>query len=281
MKQSAARVWFITGCSKGFGRVFVETLAKAGDRVFATARDVDTLRELELDYPEQVRVAPLNIVDAGQIERAVATALSEFGQIDVLVNNAGFGVIGAIETISDRQTREIFDTNFFGTLNVTRAVLPSMRARRSGYIVQVSSSHAWGAGPGIGMYSASKCALEGASETMARELEPFGIRVTILQPGPYKTDFLGSGLKRAERDIDDYQAVTRHIADAVHDNHGKQPGDPIGVARAMLKIVDSDRPPLRLLLGKIATERAEQKLSASRAEIDAWYSVSIEADFAN
>jgi NAD(P)-dependent dehydrogenase (short-subunit alcohol dehydrogenase family) len=280
MNESNQRVWLITGCSKGFGRVFVEAILQRGERVFATARAPETLADLGATAPERFGCAALDVTDTASIDNAVAAAIERFGRIDVLVNNAGFGVVGPIEAISDEETRAIFDTNFFGTLNVTRAVLPHMRKQRSGHVIQVSSSHAWGAGPGIGMYSATKCALEGASETMAREIEPFGIRMTILQPGPYKTDFLGSGLRRAGREIGDYAPVTRGIAEAVEANHLRQPGDPLGVAKAMFEVVESKQPPLRLLLGKIATERAKQKLEQVTAEFAQWEKVALEADFA-
>jgi NAD(P)-dependent dehydrogenase (short-subunit alcohol dehydrogenase family) len=280
MNKSAPKVWFVTGCSKGFGYIFSELLARAGEHVFATARNVETLEPLRRAFPEQIHTAKLDIASKEDIDRAVQVAIDTYGHIDVLLNNAGFGVIGAIEAITDEQTRDIFNTNFFGTLNVTRAVLPHMRARRSGHIMQMSSSHAWGGGPGIGMYSASKCALEGATESMAKELEPLGIRVTILQPGPYKTDFLGAGLKRAHQDIEDYRPVTRSVAEAVDAYHGKQPGAPEGIVPAMLKVVNAEKPPLRLLLGKIATERAKQKIDYCVEEIDTWRQVSLDADFA-
>lgn len=277
-KQAAPRVWFITGCSKGFGYVFADLLASAGELVFATARNAETLLPLQKAYPNNVRIAALDITKVEDIERAVAAAIEAFGRIDVLLNNAGFGVVGAIEAITDARTREIFDTNFFGTLNVTRAVLPHMRARRAGHVFQMSSSHAWGGGPGIGMYSASKCALEGATESMAKELEHLGIGVTILQPGPYKTDFLGTGLLRAGREIEDYAAITKGVEEAVVAFHGRQPGDPTGIVPAMIKVLEADKPPLRLLLGKIATERAKQKLEYCLTENASWHEVSVEAD---
>lgn len=280
MNKAAPKVWFLTGCSKGFGYVFSELLARSGEYVFATARNVETLAPLKAAYPDHIRTAKLDISSREDIDHAVKAAIEAYGHIDVLLNNAGFGVIGAIEAITDQQTRDIFDTNFFGTLNVTRAVLPYMRERRSGHVMQMSSSHAWGGGPGIGMYSASKCALEGATESMAKELEPLGIRVTILQPGPYKTDFLGLGLKRASQDIEDYRPVTLGVAEAVDAYHGKQPGEPEGIVPAMLKVVNADKPPLRLLLGKIATERAKQKIDYCIEEIDTWRQVSLDADFA-
>lgn len=280
MTSTTSRVWFITGCSKGFGHVFADLLARAGEQVFATARDVSTLQDLQAAHPGRIRVGALDITRPEQIECAVQEALRAFGRIDVLLNNAGFGVIGPIEAISDAQTRAIFDTNFFGTLNVTRAVLPHLRARRSGHIFQMSSSHAWGGGPGIGLYSASKCALEGATEALAREVTPLGIRVTILQPGPYKTDFLGSGLQRAERPIEDYAAITQGVEAAVDAYHGKQPGDAAGIVPAMLAVLDSATPPLRLLLGQVATERAAQRLSSCEEENAAWHAVSLAADFA-
>ncbi len=280
MIDSNKRVWFITGCSKGFGRVFVEALAARGDAVFATARVAQTLDVLRELAPERVRTCALDVTDLASIDRAVAACIEAFGRIDVLVNNAGFGVAGPIEAVSDAQTRAIFDTNFFGSLNMTRAVLPHMRARRKGHVIQVSSSHAWGAPPGLGMYSASKCALEGASETMAKEIEPFGIRMTILQPGPFKTDFLGSGLQRADRDIGDYANLMHGIGDAIDANHLKQPGDPLGVARAMVEVVEAEHPPLRLLMGKIATERARAKIEQVSDEFARWEKLALAADFA-
>lgn len=272
--------WFITGTSKGLGRVFVEYLAARGEMIFATARDVSDIHDLEVRFPGKVKVFPLDITDKDQINRAVSNALESFGRIDVLVNNAGFGIAGPIEAISDLQTRAIFETNVFGTLNVTRAVLPSMRANCSGHIIQISSSHAWGSGPGIGMYAASKCALEGATEAIAAEVKPFNIRVTIFQPGPYKSDFLGKNLGYAERNIEDYEPLMRGITQAAQESHLKQPGDPLGIAAALLKISACEQPPLRLLLGKIATERALSKLLESRQEVDSWLEYSIAADAA-
>ncbi|AKU24354.1 SDR family NAD(P)-dependent oxidoreductase [Massilia sp. NR 4-1] len=280
MTDTKQRVWFITGCSKGFGRVFVETLARRGDYIFATARVASTLDDLRGLAPERIHTAALDITDMAAIERAVADCIAAFGRIDVLVNNAGYGVAGPIEAVSDAQTRAIFDTNFFGTLNMTRAVLPHMRDRHQGHIIQLSSSHAWGAPPGLGMYSASKCALEGASETMAKEIEGFGIRLTILQPGPYKTDFLGAGLQLAERKLDAYANLMNGLGEARAANHLKQPGDPLGVARAMIEVVEAEQPPLRLLTGKIATERAKAKIEQVSNEFARWEPLALAADFA-
>ena len=277
--SQSGKVWFITGASTGFGRLLAQEVLKAGGNVVATARKLDKIADLEKQYPQTAKALILDVTDAGQVDSAVTQAIAKFGQVDVLVNNAGYGVAGAIEEVSEAEFMPMFETNIFGLLQVTRAFLPYLRKQRSGHILNLSSIGGLVAGPGIGYYNATKFAVEGISEALAAELAPLGIRVTIIEPGPFRTDFLGRSGVLANTRIADYDATAGNMRKYFAENDGKQKGDPLRAVHAMMQVVESPNPPLRLLLGVSALERLRAKFSNWEKEIAAWEKVTVGADF--
>jgi NAD(P)-dependent dehydrogenase (short-subunit alcohol dehydrogenase family) len=273
------RTWFITGSSTGFGRLLAEEVLTAGGNVVSTARNVDKIADLERSFPDRALALPLDVTKQEQVDTAVAKAVERFGGIDVLVNNAGYGVTGAIEEVSDAELEPMYATNVFGLLRVTRAVLPHLRRQHSGHILNLSSIGGLTASPGWGLYQSTKFAVEGLSEALAQEVAPLGIRVTIIEPGPFRTDFLGRSGVEAQKRIEDYGATAENARRYRSDQHGKQPGDPRKAVQAMMKVVDSPNPPLRLLLGAGALERVRQKLEVWQKEMSAWEKVTVGADF--
>jgi NAD(P)-dependent dehydrogenase (short-subunit alcohol dehydrogenase family) len=262
--QSPSRVWLITGSSSGFGRHLAEAALAKGDRVIATARNVSRIQDLEQKYPKTAKAVRLDVTDPESVETAVQGGLAAFGRVDVLVNNAGYGLSGAIEEVSDRQVRDEFETNFFGVLNVTRVVLPTLRKQGSGHILNISSVGGRRTFPTFGIYHASKFALEGLSESLAQELQPFGIKVTIIEPGGFDTDFasrsLVQGTPRAE-----YNFLREQLSSAFADS---VLGDaPTGV-QAILKVVELPDPPLHLAIGPGALPGITEKLSADIQEYE-------------
>ncbi len=279
MTQSIQRVWFITGASTGFGRLLAEEVLKTGGKVIATARNIDKVADLEVKYPEAAKALALDVTDAGQVDSVVTQAFAQFGQVDVLVNNAGYGVAGAIEEVSEAEFMPMFDTNVFGLLKVTRAFLPHLRKQRSGHILNISSIGGLIGGQGIGMYNATKFAVEGLSEALAAELAPLGVRVTIIEPGPFRTDFLGRSGVIAKTRINDYDNTAGTMRKYFSENDGKQKGDPVRAVQAMIQVVESPNPPLHLLLGGSALQRMRAKLDGWQKEISAWEQVTAGADF--
>jgi NADP-dependent 3-hydroxy acid dehydrogenase YdfG len=279
MTQANQRVWFITGASTGFGRQLAEEVLKAGGKVIATARKLDNVADLESRYPQTAKALALDVTDGGQVDSAVTQAFAQFGHVDVLVNNAGYGVAGAIEEVSEAEFMPMFETNVFGLLRVTRAFLPYLRKQRSGHILNLSSIGGVVANPGIGFYNSTKFAVEGLSEALAGELAPLGIRVTIIEPGPFRTDFLGRSGVIAKTRIADYDSTAGNMRKYFAENDGKQKGDPLRAVRAMMQVVESPEPPLRLLLGASALQRLRGKLSSWEKEIAAWEQVTVGADF--
>jgi NADP-dependent 3-hydroxy acid dehydrogenase YdfG len=279
MAQSPQRVWFITGASTGFGRLLAEEVLKTGGKVVATARKLDKIADLEARYPQAAKALTLDVTDAGQVDSAVTQAFARFGHVDVLVNNAGYGVAGAIEEVSETEFMPMFETNVFGLLRVTRAFLPYLRKQRSGHILNLSSIGGLIASAGLGYYSSTKFAVEGISESLAAELAPLGIRVTIIEPGPFRTDFLGRSGVIAETRIADYDATAGNMRKYFAENDGKQKGDPLRAVQAMMQVVESPEPPLRLLLGASALQRLRGKLANWEKEIAAWEKVTVGADF--
>ncbi len=278
-ETGSPRTWFITGSSTGFGRLLAEEVLKAGDNVVATARKIEQVADLEEKYPERVLALPLDVTKQEQIDAALEKTLARFGRVDVLVNNAGYGVTGAVEEVSDEELRPMYETNVFGLLRVTRTFLPQFRKQRSGHILNLSSIGGVTAGPGWGLYQGTKFAVEGISEALAQEVAPLGIRLTIIEPGPFRTDFLGRSGVEAARRIEDYGATADNARRYRNDQHGKQPGDPLKAVQAMIQVVDSPNPPLRLLLGAAALKRLRQKLDAWQKEIAEWEPVTVGADF--
>ena len=275
--SSPERVWLITGCSTGFGRELVRQLLDGGQRVVATARKAAALEEFASH--RDVLIAPLDVTIGDQITECVRMAEARFGRIDVLVNNAGYGYLAAIEEGEDDEVRAMFETNVFGLINMTKAVLPGMRGRRSGHIVNISSMGGLIGFPGIGYYNATKFAVEGLSEALAKEVEPLGIRVTIVEPGPFRTDWAGRSLKTPKDAIADYADTAGARRDDIRGYSGNQPGDPVRGAAAMIEAVESPHPPLHLLLGKPAYDMVGEKLKSFTAELASWRDVTLGADF--
>jgi NADP-dependent 3-hydroxy acid dehydrogenase YdfG len=273
------RTWFITGASTGFGRVLAEEVLKAGGKVVATARNLDKVADFETRYPKRAKALALDVTNPGEVDSAATQALAQFGRVDVLVNNAGYGLAGAVEEVSEAEYMPMFETNVFGLLRVTRAFLPHLRKQRSGHILNLSSIGGVVASPGMGYYNATKFAVEGISEALAAEVAPLGIRVTIIEPGPFRTDFLGRSGVVAKTRIADYDATAGNMRKYFAENDGKQKGDPLRAVHAMMHVVESPNPPLRLPLGASALQRLRSKLANWEKEIAAWEQVTLGADF--
>jgi len=273
MTNTDGRVWLITGCSAGFGREIALAALAAGDRVLATARRPETLAGLREHGGDRLRTAALDVTDAGQIDTAVKAALEAFGRIDVVVNNAGSGSVGAVEELTMDELRALMEVMFFGAVAVTKAVLPHLRAQGSGTVVQISSMGGQLSPPGYGAYCATKFALEGLSEALAAEVAPFGVRVLIVEPGAFRTEF-GGGRMHRSRTIDAYAVSTGGTRAAVENMDGTQPGDPAKAAAAIVRAVDSDDAPLRLALGADAVEAIRAHHDAVAADLAAWEEVS-------
>src|SRR5271168_267010 len=269
----ATKVWFITGTSKGFGRVWAETALARGDRVTATARDVKTLAPLVERYGEQVAALTLDVTDKSAVGGAIAAAHARFGRLDVVINNAGYGLFGTIEEVSEAEARAQIETNLFGALWVTQAALPIMRAQGSGHIIQVSSIGGVNAFPTVGLYHASKWGLEGFSQSLAAEVAGFGIKVTIVEPGGFATDWGGASAKRAAQ-MKIYDGAREKIA-AVRSN--STPGDPDATGPAILKLVDATDPPLRLFLGSSGLPMTRAEYARRIETWEKWSELSIEA----
>ena len=276
---NTSRVWFITGSSTGFGRVLAEILLKRGERVAVTARNPDQIQDLVAGYKDTGLALALDVTQPQQIAAAVAGAEKFFGRIDVLVNNAGYGYLASVEEGEDAEVRAMFETNLFGLLAVTKAVLPGMRARRTGHIVNISSIGGLVANPSTGYYSATKFALEALSESLGKEVEPLGIRVTAIEPGPFRTDWAGRSLKVAKASIPDYVDTAGARSRQIAERSGKQPGDPVRASEAIIAIVEADQPPGNLFLGKIAVDMAREKLAYLSKSIDQWQALSLGTDF--
>ncbi|MGM4992590.1 oxidoreductase [Tardiphaga sp. 841_E9_N1_2] len=270
------KTWLITGCSSGFGQRLALAAARRGDRVIATARNAQTIEEMAKPFGDRMITLPLDVTDATAARAAVAKAVETFGAFDVLVNNAGYGLYGAIEEGTPEEYRPMFEVNVFGLIETTRAALPILR-RSGGTIVNMSSGAGIAGGGGGGYYNAAKFAVEGISEALADELKPFGIRVLIVEPGPFRTDFLGRSITIAAGEMPEYAASSRrHYRET---NDGSQAGDPDKAVAMILKAVDADDAPLHLPLGPVAHTIAERKLAAFRSDIDAWRDLTIATDF--
>jgi len=265
----AQRTWFITGTSRGFGRVWTAAALRRGDRVAATARDPSTLEDLAREHGDALLALKLDVTDRAAAFASVRRAHEHFGRLDVVVNNAGYGQFGMVEELSEREAREQIETNLFGALWVTQAALPLLREQGAGHIVQVSSIGGISAFPGIGMYHASKWALEGISQALAQEVEGFGIHVTLVEPGGFATDWGGSSARHAERS-EAYRA--QHEA-SERRRSGNQPGDPDASAQALMRVVDADPPPLRVFFGSAPLAIAERDYAARLQNWREWQPV--------
>ncbi len=274
-----AKVWFLTGASRGFGLEIARKILAQGDRVVATARRAEQILAELPDAGDALLAIDLDVTNADQAAQAVQSAVDAFGRIDVLVNNAGRGLLGAVEEASDTSVRAVYEVNVFGTLTMQRAVLPIMRRQRSGHIINISSVGGLLGSAGWGIYCSTKFAMEGFSEALAKEVRPLGIWVTIVEPGYFRTDFLdASSLGTEENVIADYEATagaTRaHAADVNH----AQPGDPIKAAGAIVDIASADEPPVHLLLGADCVAAVEAKIEDLRVDIEAWRPLSTSTD---
>ena len=279
MPQSDTPVWFITGCSTGFGRELCKILLKRGDRVVVTARDVTKVEDLVSPYPERALALTLDVEKPDQIIAAAKAAHETFGRIDVLVNNAGYGYLAAVEEGDEADIRAMFEANVFGLAAMTRAVLPIMRTQGRGHIVNISSMGGVVGFPGVGYYNATKFAVEGLSEALAKEVAPLGIKVLIVEPGPFRTDWAGRSLKTPKQPIEAYAETAIARRGATQAYSGNQPGDPVRGAEAMIKAVESPDAPLRLVLGRPALDAIRGKLAAVKQDLDAWEDVSLGADY--
>ncbi|HEY4296822.1 MAG TPA: oxidoreductase [Paraburkholderia sp.] len=274
------RVWFITGASRGIGALIAEAALADGNAVVAAGRNVAAIVE-RLGQSAALLPVELDVTDEAQAKAAVRAAMDRFGSIDVLVNNAGFGLLGAVEESADRDVRRMYDTNVFGLLNVTRAVLPVMRANRSGHVINISSIGGYRGAAGFGVYSSTKFAVEGITEALRDELKPLGIHATVVEPGYFRTDFLdASSLVVAQQVIADYDATSGEVRRKATQMNHNQPGDPKKLADAMVVLVDAPNPPLRLPLGTDTLAAIAAKNAYVTEEAQAWKALSASTDFA-
>lgn len=277
--QHAGKVWFITGTSTGFGRLLAEEVLREGGRVIATARKLEQITDLQRAHPQTARVFGLDVTNPEQIESVAAEAVASFGRIDVLVNNAGYGIAGGIEEATEEEFLPVFDTNVFGLIRVTRAFLPQFRKQRDGHIINMSSMAGIGGSAGWGYYNATKFAVEGFSEALAGEMAAIGVKVTIIEPGPFRTDFLGRSGVLAKREIAEYKPALDPVRHYFSANAGVQRGDPAKAIQAILDVAASSNPPLHLLLGAAAYNRMKGKLDQWHKEMAQYESVTLGADF--
>jgi len=274
-----SKIWFITGCSTGFGRELAKHVLASGDFAVVTARNADQILDIVGDYPEQSIALKLDVTNKEELIEAYNEAIKRFGQIDVLVNNAGIGYFGSIEESDETEIRKMFEVNFFALAEVTRIFLPGMRARRSGHIVNISSIGGLVAFPAVGFYNATKFALVGYSESLAKELDPLGIKVSIICPSGFRTDWAGRSANEAKNTIADYETTAVKNQSAIRGYSGNQPGDPKRAALAIVKAVNDAHPPLHLLLGAAALKGATNKLLELKLDFDTWEATTIGADF--
>lgn len=269
------KVWFITGTSRGFGREWTKAALERGDKVAATARDVATLDDLASTYGSALLPLQLDVTDREADFAAVKQAHDHFGRLDIVVNNAGYGHFGFVEEVTEQEARDQIETNVFGALWVTQAALPYLRAQRSGHIVQVSSIGGVLAFQNLGLYHASKWALEGFSQSLAQEVAPFGIHVTLIEPGGFATDWGGSSSRRSAP-LPGYEQVHEE-ADRIRSQRVAKPGDPTASARALLKVVDAENPPLRVFFGEVGLGMAKAEYADRIKTWEQWQPVAIEA----
>ncbi len=280
MTQKNDQVWFITGANKGMGAAIAKEVLDRGYKVVATARN-PVIAEKILGNSPNLLIAKLDITNDEQVQSGVKAALDRFGRIDVLVNNAGYALLGFFEEMSEKLIRQQIETNVFGTMKVTRAVLPFMRKQGSGLVIVFSSASGIRAVGGSSIYSASKFALEGWTEGMNADLKPFGIRCMLVEPGPFRTDFANfdTSLALSDLEIDDYKQQRETIYSSFASLNQTQPGDPAKLAKALMTAVDAPNPPLRLLAGKATVSAIDQYLNGRRAEYEAWREISASTDF--
>jgi NAD(P)-dependent dehydrogenase (short-subunit alcohol dehydrogenase family) len=279
MSQDTHPVWFITGCSTGFGRELAKLTVARGWPTIVTARDKARVADLVVGHEQNALAVDLDVTDAAQITAAVKAAQERFGRIDVLVNNAGYGYQATIEEGIDQEIRDQFEANVFGLFAMTRAVLPGMRERRRGHVINVTSVAGFIGFPGSGYYSASKHAIEGMSDALSVEVGPLGIKVTCIEPGPFRTDWAGRSLRQTQSKIDDYAETGAARMRQTAGYSGQQPGDPVRAAEAIIKITEVEKAPRHLVLGEFGYGAVTNKLRERLALVEEWKDTSIGADF--
>ena len=271
------RIWFITGISSGLGKALAETLIQSDEFVIGTFRKDSEVENFNTVHQDKARGVLLDVTDMENIDAMIQEVVSEFGQIDVLVNNAGIGYSGAVEEASLGDVRKVFEANFFGTLKMTQAVLPHMRSKKNGHIIQISSHAGVKAFAGFGIYNASKFALEGFSEALAQEVKPLGIGLTLVEPGPFRTNFAGRSLMRAKKQIEDYQDTAGNFRAKLDGVHNKQEGDPIKAAKIILQHINSGSDTLRLPLGTIPIKTIGMKIESLQSDLESNKDLAIKA----
>ena len=271
--------WFITGCSTGIGREIARAALEAGHSVTVTARNASSVADFPEEFGDRAIALPLDVTDRDQITAAVTATEAAFGGIDVLVNNAGYGYMAAVEEGDDAEVRKLFDTNYFGVVDTLKAVLPGMRARRSGHIVNISSMTGLVANPPNAYYSSTKFALEALTEALSKEVAPLGIKVTAIEPGAFRTDWASRSMQESSTSIGDYDENVGTRKTMIKEFAAHLPGDPRKVAEAVLMVTTLDEPPLRLLLGRDVLAAVREKIAAMTASIDQWESVTKNVNF--
>jgi NAD(P)-dependent dehydrogenase (short-subunit alcohol dehydrogenase family) len=279
MPLKKSDVWFITGCSTGFGRELAKIVLEQGFRAVITARDPSKIEDLKVGHDGRVLALQLDVTSESEVEDAVKRAESAFGSIDVLVNNAGYGYLGAVEESDETEVRAMMETNFFGLARMIHVVLPGMRKRRHGNIVNISSIGGLVGFPGVGYYNATKFAVEGLSEALSKEVAPLGIKVLIVEPGPFRTDWAGRSLKKSTHHIPEYTETAGVFRERITGGNGKQVGDPVRAGLAIIKALESDNAPVHLILGQIALQAARTKFGTLSSELDVWAETSLSADY--
>lgn len=277
--MQVSKVYLITGTSSGFGRSLAEAVLKRGDKVVLTARKPEDVEELAAQHKDNVIAVRLDVTNALERRQAVETAIDKFGRVDVLVNNAGQGSLGALEEFSSEQIRKQFEVNFFGVIEMTREMLPVMRRQKRGHILNLTSIGGLVSIGSFSLYCATKFAVEGFSEGLRDEVKPLGINITIVEPGAFRTSFAGDSNMQPEKTIDDYQPVVEPIRQYLYGSNGKQPGDPHKAALAMIQAVESPKPPLRLILGADAFGLWEKKRTAMDEEFAKWRKIGEDTAF--
>ena len=275
-----SKVWFVTGASSGFGRSIVVKALEAGEQVVATARKPEQMADLLAQYPDNLRTLALDVTDPAQVKSVVAEAVAQFGRLDVVVNNAGYGLMGALEECDEAQLRRSLETNFFGPLLVMQAVMPFLRAQKSGHIINMSAIAALTNHAGFTVYGGAKAALDAASDALRLEAGPLGVKVTGISPGPFRTDFVGRSMEQATSHLEEYDKTSGKFASYLHKIDGIQPGNPAAAAAAIVQMVQDGKAPTQLYLGKYANEAARKKIALMLRELDEWEAVSLATDFA-
>ncbi|GMK47473.1 short-chain dehydrogenase/reductase [Paenibacillus glycanilyticus] len=273
-----SKVWLITGSSRGLGRSLAEEVLASGDKLIATARKADQLQDLVERYGSHVHPVSLDVTKTDEVKKAIATAFDVFGKLDVVVNNAGYGNIAAIEETSEEDFRAQIETNLWGVINVSKAVLPYMIKQGSGHIIQISSVGGRTGAPGLGAYQTAKWAVEGFSEVLSKEIAPLGIKVSIVEPGGFRTDWAGASMQHVEPG-ENYKSTVGQMLQRTRESSGKQPGDPVKGARAIITIANAENPPLRLLMGSDAVKIANMVDQAKLDETKRWEQLSVSTDY--